>query len=489
MPATETVDPMMSLVELGIDSIMAVDLRTWFLKELDVDVPVLKILSPGETVKSLAEEAMAKIPAEIVDLSKLAEGSADVSGAPAPAAVQPVQPAPVPVPVPVTKKAIDQVSEASGVSATTPSTRAETDASSSPALVSTPGTSLERPDQEEDKQLFQPPPRPKPTTLQHRLPRQAYWAGSASTTSPKPSRRAAQRHETLRTRFFWSTDDSRTPMQGILSQTLVRLETATIETEAQASEELEAMRKYEWNLGDWVPLRIKLLTLSETSHYLILGSHHISMDGHSFSVFLLDIHQAYNNPARPLPPMPSTSQARAFGAHQIAAYESGQMRPAIEHYKTTLPAADLARPIELFPFARTKVRPPLDRYGTHVARAHLGPDTTAKLKTLARGRRATSFHAYLGALQALLFRLLPADTTERVYIGIADANRLDSRFAASVGNFLNVLPLRFDRDAATFGQAIETARDKARDALKHSALPFDLLLDEVGVPRSPTPRC
>jgi hybrid polyketide synthase/nonribosomal peptide synthetase ACE1 len=182
--------------------------------------------------------------------------------------------------------------------------------------------------------------------------------------------------------------------------------------------------------------------------------------------------------------MPATSQARAFGAHQIAAYESGQLRPAIEHYRATLPAADLARPIELFPFARTKVRPPLDRYGTHVARAHLGPDTTAKLKNLARGRRATSFHAYLGALQALLFRLLPTDTTERVYIGIADANRLDSRFAASVGNFLNVLPLRFDRDAKTFGQAIETARDKARDALKHSALPFDLLLDEVGVPRS-----
>ncbi|KAH6637105.1 BcPKS5, polyketide synthase, partial [Chaetomium tenue] len=522
MPATETVDPMMSLVELGIDSIMAVDLRTWFLKELDVDVPVLKILSPGETVKSLAEEAMAKIPTEIVDLSKLAEGSAEVSSAPAPATVQPVQPAPVPI----TKKAIDQVSEASGVSATTPSTRAETDASSSPALVSTPGTSLERPDQEEDKQLFQPPPRPKVAAgiqqdadswrkdiarastehVEHMtFGQRRFWFLSHYVDEPttfniaylgkltgrlrvndlaKAIEKAAQRHETLRTRFFWSTDDSRTPMQGILSQTLVRLETATIETEAQASEELEAMRKYEWNLGDWVPLRIKLLTLSETSHYLILGSHHISMDGHSFSVFLLDIHQAYNNPARPLPPMPSTSQARAFGAHQIAAYESGQLRPAIEHYKGTLPAADLARPIELFPFARTKVRPPLDRYGTHVARAHLGPDTTAKLKTLARGRRATSFHAYLGALQALLFRLLPADTTERVYIGIADANRLDSRFAASVGNFLNVLPLRFDRDAATFGQAIETARDKARDALKHSALPFDLLLDEVGVPRS-----
>ncbi|KAK3299484.1 BcPKS5, polyketide synthase [Chaetomium fimeti] len=525
MPATESVDPMMSLVELGIDSIMAVDLRTWFLKELDVDVPVLKILSPGETVKSLAEEAMAKIPADIVDLTKLAEGAPNGGSAPAAAA----QPTPV-APVPVTKKVIDeQASELGGASVTTPSTRAETTASS-PALVSTPGTSLERPDQEEDKQLFQPPPRPQAAAgtkedadswrkaiarastehVEHMtFGQRRFWFLSHYVDEPttfniaylgkltgrlrvndlaKAVEKAAQRHETLRTRFFWSSDDTRSPMQGILSQTLVRLETATIETEAQASEELEAMRKYEWNLGDWVPLRMRLLSLSETSHYLILGSHHISMDGHSFSVFLLDIHQAYNNPARPLPPMPATSQARAFGQSQIAAYESGQLRPAIEHYRKVLPAADLARPIELFPFARTKVRPPLDRYGTHVARAHLGADTTAKLKALARGRRATSFHAYLGTLQALLFRLLPTDTTERVYIGIADANRLDSRFATSVGNFLNVLPLRFDRTSggggATFGQAIETARDKARDALKHSALPFDLLLDEVGVPRS-----
>ncbi|KAL2198349.1 BcPKS5, polyketide synthase [Corynascus similis CBS 632.67] len=527
MPATETVDPLMSLVELGIDSIMAVDLRTWFLKELDVDVPVLKILSPGETVKSLAEEAMAKIPADIVDLTKLEEGNPDdvVTAAAAPAAPPsaPVHPPAQPV-LPVQEVKLADIERASQF--TPSSSRTETSsASDSPDLVSTPGTSLERPDLEEDKQLYLAPQRPQAASgdkddwrkaiarsssehvEQMTFGQRRFWFLSHYVDDPttfniaylgkltgrlriddlaRAVEMAAQRHETLRTRFFWSADDSRTPMQGILSQTLVRLERATIETEAEALEELEKMRHYEWDLGDWVPLRMRLLSLSDTVHYLILGSHHISMDGHSFSVLLLDINQAYNNPAgRPLPPLPASSQARAFGAHQIAAYESGQLRPAIEHYRAMLPAADLARPIELFPFARTQVRPPLDRYGTHVARVHLDSMTTAQLKQLARGRRATSFHAYLGALQALLFRLLPADTTERVYIGIADANRLDSRFANSVGNFLNVLPLRFDRNQKqTFGQTIEMARDKARDALRHSALPFDLLLDEVGVPRS-----
>lgn len=296
---------------------------------------------------------------------------------------------------------------------------------------------------------------------------------------------AAQRHESLRTRFFWSDDESKTPTQGILSKNLIRLETATIESEAQASQELDNMRNHEWDFNSWVPLRMRLLSLSDTKHYILIGTHHISMDGHSFPVLMLDIHEAYQKPGRRLPPFPDTSQARAFGAKQRLEYESGQFRPAIEHYRAMFADVDFTRPIELFSFSRTQVRPPLDRYSTHVARLHLEPAVTAKLKQLARGRRATSFHAYLAALQALLFRLLPADITNQVCIGIADANRLDSKFMGSIGNFLNVLPLKFDRKRGqTFGAAIEAARERAHNALRYSALPFDVLLDELGVPRS-----
>ncbi|RDL30421.1 uncharacterized protein BP5553_10299 [Venustampulla echinocandica] len=296
---------------------------------------------------------------------------------------------------------------------------------------------------------------------------------------------AAQRHESLRTRFFWSNDESRTPTQGILSKILIRLETVTIESEAQAIQELHNMRNHKWDFNNWVPLRMKLLSLSETQHYILVGTHHISMDGHSLPVLMLDIHKAYQKGGRPLPPLSNTSQVRAFGAQQRLAYESGQFRPAIEHYRAMFAAVDFTRPIELFSFSRTQVRPPLDRYDTHIAKLQLEPAITAKLKQLARGRRATSFHTYLAALQALLFRLLPVDTTNQVCIGIADANRLDSKFMGSFGNFLNVLPLRFDRKRGqTFGAAIETARERAHNALRYSALPFDVLLDELGVPRS-----
>ncbi|PVH76451.1 hypothetical protein DL98DRAFT_496800 [Cadophora sp. DSE1049] len=49
------------LLELGIDSLVAVDLRAWFVTELGVDMPILKILG-GATIGDLATDAVARLP-------------------------------------------------------------------------------------------------------------------------------------------------------------------------------------------------------------------------------------------------------------------------------------------------------------------------------------------------------------------------------------------------------------------------------------------
>ncbi|KAG4439202.1 hypothetical protein IFR05_005293 [Cadophora sp. M221] len=49
------------LLELGIDSLVAVDLRAWFVNELGVDMPILKILG-GATIIDLVTDAVARVP-------------------------------------------------------------------------------------------------------------------------------------------------------------------------------------------------------------------------------------------------------------------------------------------------------------------------------------------------------------------------------------------------------------------------------------------
>lgn len=60
-----------ALIEMGVDSLVAVEIRSWFLKEVDVDMAVLKILGGASTV-DLCQFAVEKMPREL--LPALVEG-------------------------------------------------------------------------------------------------------------------------------------------------------------------------------------------------------------------------------------------------------------------------------------------------------------------------------------------------------------------------------------------------------------------------------
>ncbi|KAI0882956.1 uncharacterized protein GGS22DRAFT_190934 [Annulohypoxylon maeteangense] len=61
IPAEEKVADSLTLMEQGVDSLVAVDIRSWFMKELEVDVPTLKILGGG-TIADLVKTALDKMP-------------------------------------------------------------------------------------------------------------------------------------------------------------------------------------------------------------------------------------------------------------------------------------------------------------------------------------------------------------------------------------------------------------------------------------------
>lgn len=54
-----------ALIELGVDSLVAVEIRSWFLKETSVDVAVLKILGGASTVE-LCKHAVDQMPRHLL---------------------------------------------------------------------------------------------------------------------------------------------------------------------------------------------------------------------------------------------------------------------------------------------------------------------------------------------------------------------------------------------------------------------------------------
>ena len=63
----------MSPDKLGVDSLIAIELRSWFLKEIGVDMPVLKIFNAA-SIKELLKFAVTLIPAGLIPDVKSADG-------------------------------------------------------------------------------------------------------------------------------------------------------------------------------------------------------------------------------------------------------------------------------------------------------------------------------------------------------------------------------------------------------------------------------
>lgn len=64
-PEDGAISPSTPMVELGIDSLVAVDMRVWFTRELDLDLPVLKLLG-GATVEDMVEDAVSRLDPDLI---------------------------------------------------------------------------------------------------------------------------------------------------------------------------------------------------------------------------------------------------------------------------------------------------------------------------------------------------------------------------------------------------------------------------------------
>lgn len=489
---------------------MAVEVRTWFLKELGVDFPVLRILG-GSSIVDLLSDAVRLLPDSIVEISKLEEGKKgkDAPAKPSPS-LAPKPPAVVEE-IPQKESPADSTSNASSSdidespTKTTPSGVVTPQSSGDSAVAST--VFLKREDFANESVIE------TPETILHddvtcpmSFGQRGFWfldeylvdktafnmAVMVKVTGPlrvmdleDAVTMIGERHEIFRTRFFWAGEGAeREPMQGIASKSLLRLTERSVASEAEAHKALETVRNEIWDLGSRATAKMMLLTLSDQVHFFIMSMHHIMADGYSLSLLIRDLEVAYTS--KTLPPLPVESQYRSFASQQRRLHELGGSNQAIQYYRQTLSStAAHLQPIELLPFAKSTTRQPLTRYDQEEVKIEIGADLKARVRNLARKNQSTSFHVYLSALQILLFNLLPSNTQD-IFIGMADANRLDRQFMNSAGFFVNLLPLLFRRSepSTTVDFIIQKVRDTTYGALSHAQVPFDVLLRELNIPRS-----
>ena len=130
-------DDMMSMrsSNLGLDSLISVDIRSWFVKNFQVSIPVLKIMASDAQMLSLAEAAAEGIPAELIphirgDGKAITNGEekATASGDDSSTASTPV----TPTSVPSDQSPTTSASSATSADRDAPSDKIDWDAETSP---------------------------------------------------------------------------------------------------------------------------------------------------------------------------------------------------------------------------------------------------------------------------------------------------------------------------------------------------------------------
>ena len=283
-----------------------------------------------------------------------------------------------------------------------------------------------------------------------------------------------RRHQSLRT-IILNGDNA--PIQQILPFAPISLTPQPIaEAELIGVLQTEACHIFEL---DKPLFRLNLWQISLTRHILCFHTHHIIADGWSHALWYNELHTLYTafseNQSNPLPPIPY--QYKDFAKtqrdwlteekeEQLLAYWSEQFA-GVPTTSTFLP--DYPRPAQQ----------------TYNGKRHaiiINPTLTANLYQLCQSEQVTLFIFLLTTLKALLYRQTRQDD---LVIGIPVANRTMPETESIFGFFVDTLALRTGiQPHQTFLQLLAEVRHATLSAYSHQALPFDLTIEKLELPRT-----
>lgn len=492
-----------SLLDLGCDSLLAVELRTWMLKEVNVDVPILKILGQ-DSVASICADVARKFLQAAFGKSQLLKGSFEE---PQDKSLKPVVSAESSN-ISVVNQESSQSSEPDSGStldeATSTSSKTEDTESQSPTEADT----LAKTTAEEaraskgivsflgDTRAHQPTSDDFQRVARVSFAQSRIWFLCQYLKDPTtynitvsydlkgkvhPNRFAqaldavVSRHQILQTCFFLPPGGHE-PMQGVLAkptQCFQHITSGDRETVQKAFAEL-SNRTWRLDLGQ--TFDSTLITLAPDRHTLVFGYHHIVMDGFSWHLFLRDLNLAYQTVPLGTPPRQYTD----FTVEQLRAADGGKFDEQLSFWQEM--HSQLQEPLPLLPFSRVKSRKVAYDYNSHTITKEIGTDLNSRVNRASQKLRVTPFHFHLTVSQVLLAKLL---NVQDICIGVTDANRSNEEYKETIGVFLNLLPLRFQvKENDDFSTLAKKTFETASAGLSNSSVPFDMIMERLKVPRS-----
>ena len=298
--------------------------------------------------------------------------------------------------------------------------------------------------------------------------------------------RVVDRHHVLRTRYL-VRDGS--PVQQVQPPREVDLSLVELPmgwrgiSEGQAGELQDRLRRdaaRPFDLKRDLMLRASVYRLLDED-VLLLTTHHIAFDGWSSRVLLQELSRLYEAelagaPAT-LPGLPWQYSDYAAWQRSLPDDDAATARH-LSYWRQQLAGMD-----PLLELPSDRPRPAVQTMAGARVTFRLPDHLRQALEAMARQHETTLFVVTLAAFMSLLHRC-----TGRTDLAVATpvAGRQRQETEPLIGLFVNTLVMRGRLDGSTtFAELVARLRETTLDALEHQGLPFERLVQELALARSP----
>ena len=290
-----------------------------------------------------------------------------------------------------------------------------------------------------------------------------------------------KRHESLRTVFTIINDE---PRQKILAPAALNFDLKYFDLRADknpsktANKLLEQLAQLPFDLEAGPLLRAQLIQRAEEQYTLYLSIHHIITDGWSTQVLIQDFLSLYNAFSRgkenPLTPL--SIQYKDYAAWQLNELSDQRLAThrAFWHEK-------LEGELPVLELQGDYTRPPVHTYDGAETQVQLSAEESALFKQLVKTNGASLFVGVMALVNTLLHRYTGQ---EDFIVGTPVTGREHADLEDQIGFYVNNLPLRTTFSGEdSFRTLLDIITNYTLEAYDHQVYPFDLLVDELDLPR------
>ncbi len=291
-----------------------------------------------------------------------------------------------------------------------------------------------------------------------------------------------KRHESLRT-VFKSIDGK--PHQVILKELILEIVQQDLSGHGVVVQHEMLMSliideaKIAFDLQKGPLVRVRLIKLGDDDYVLQFTMHHIIGDGWSLmAVFpqeLAKIYQAFSS-NRPSPLAALPVQYVDYAHWQREYFKGDVLDKELSYW-----LHEFAGDIPLLELPSDHPRPAIQTYKGACFSFHLDDEIYNGLKQLSRTTDSTLFMCLLAGFTVLVHRY---SNQTKFNIGTPIANRVRQEIEGLIGFFVNMLALRMDvTGSPSYLDVLDRVRKTTLGAYSHQMLPFERLVDELGLSR------